>query len=104
MGGSGGLFLKEQTNIFKAAWSIKRLLSSSSDKISLKDQNPKKKSGSLEDQARRHRGFPRRKHLSGDLLMKMTKTKFFVRQSRRDVSILLLRHTNCVRTDFETKV
>ena len=81
MGGSGGLFLKEQTNIFKAVWSIKRLLSLSSDKISLKDQNPKKKSGGLEDQARRHRGFPWRKHLSGDL--KMTKTKFFVCRSRR---------------------
>ena len=83
MGGSGGLFLKEQTNIFKAVWSIERLLSSSSDKISLKDQKPKKKSGGLEDQARRHRGFPRRKHLSGDFLVKILKTSFFVSKQER---------------------
>ena len=61
----------------------------------MKDQKPKKKSGGLEDQARRHRGFPWRKHLSGDFLMKKTKTKFFVCQKGGE-EVSILRHNKIV--------
>ena len=61
----------------------------------MKDQNPRKNSGGLEDQSRRHRGFPWRKHLSGDFLMKKTKTKFFVCQKGGE-EVSILRHNKIV--------